>query len=152
MLADCRNCWRNHGLAGILWRCYDLRYERYFALQDISVFSYSLVADDETTLELRGEELLGLIREHAIKHDFAQRIHVDEVSVEVMDIDNERKVILLLPFHKEYFSELATLNRYIVAQASKIGLRVTGLVLPDSSCIQKIITRMKNENIEPGGG
>ncbi len=130
------NVWRNRDLVVILLRLLSAQvYERDLILHATSVFSYSLVAEDERTLEARGEELLGLIREHAAKHDFAQRIHVDDVCVDVQEVDNERKAILLLPFHKEYFPELAALNRYIFAQAHKVGLQVVGLVLPDSSCI-----------------
>ena len=100
-----------------------------------TVFRYSLVAPDGGDLEAKGARLVARIRDHAAKHDFAQRIHVDQVSIEAVADGSPADMALLVPFHKEAFPELAVLNRYIEVRAQEVGLALQSLILPDGSSV-----------------
>jgi len=99
------------------------------------LFRYCLRATDDQLLRERGEQLIQIIRDHSSRHDFAQRIHVDEIAIETAPADQDSQMVLLIPFHKEYFPELAVLNRYIHTRAREVGLILHCLILPDGSTI-----------------
>jgi hypothetical protein len=104
-------------------------------IEEMVIFRFSCAPLDQGEIREKGTALLRRIQEHAQKHDFAQRLHVEEVTYEEVEYNGRKMLSLIIPFHKECFQELAAINHYMNIRAREAGLKITNLILPDGSCI-----------------
>lgn len=95
------------------------------------LFSYALTAENPDLLPVLLKKLRQMIEEHAKRHDFAQMVHVEDIHTGTVDLGgNTAETAILVPFHRDHFRELVTLNQYMRERATEIGLALRGLILP----------------------
>ncbi len=98
------------------------------------IFNYVLVpiADVEVTGS-QFDLFLAELKEHASKHDFAQMVFIENITLKNFELQSIKYKALFIPFHKERFEDFTAFNWYLKTLAAKYKLKVFQLIMPDGS-------------------
>ena len=103
-------------------------------MEQDETFKYVLLPlYNQESLESRARKLADNIRAHSEKHDFAKKISFMDIVVQEIEYDGKCKAAVIVPFHRECFRELASLNMYIRERAKETGLEIKNIMLPDGT-------------------
>lgn len=105
-------------------------------MPEIQILTYILIATDNKPISEKQFELfIKDITKHAEKHDFAQMIQLSEICIGNFTVKNIEYEGIFIPFHKDRFEDLTTLNWYLKTQSAKHHLMMFQLKMPDGSFI-----------------
>jgi hypothetical protein len=96
-------------------------------------FEYLLEPLDDEAIEKKAEVLAAVIGDHASKHDFAQRILVDQIVVRPVPSGQSRAISI--PFRREHYREMPAIGMYLRQRGRDLRLKLCALVLPGGESI-----------------
>ena len=100
------------------------------------IFQYVLISSNNQPIsQNQFQQFFNSINEHSEKHDFAQMIHLSDISLKKLTIKNIEYSGIFIPFHKDRFEDLTALNWYLKTLCSKYNLVVFQLIMPDGSLV-----------------
>lgn len=95
------------------------------------IFAYAFQGDaPENDLEAKCRQFAEIVRGHAIKHDFAQKMLPDRFHVKTLEFEGCSRNCIVVPFMRENIRELGALNYYAKTCGETLGLHLVALILP----------------------
>lgn len=98
------------------------------------IFNYILISNDQVEInESQFNLFLTELKNHAYKHDFAQMVIIDNITMKPFVFQNKEYKALFVPFRKERFEDFTAFNWYLKTLSAKNNLKVFQLIMPDGS-------------------